>query len=119
MRLLAATFDAVTVRRAIAYVEEGRVHLVKPPPWPVVARVRGTEGYVTTVRALPSGHHLRGSCTCPVEIDCKHARRDRAGGAAARGRRRRRSGPGDAPGHGGRLAGRPRAQRRRRGGAAG
>ncbi len=73
MRLLATTFDAVTVRRAIEYVEEGRVHLVKPPPWPVVARVRGTQGYVTTVRALPSGLHLRGECSCPVEVDCKHA----------------------------------------------
>ncbi|MEZ4366308.1 MAG: SNF2-related protein [Kofleriaceae bacterium] len=73
MRLVTASFDPVVVRRGLELVEEGRVHLTKPPPWPIVARVSGAEGHVVTVGYLPSGLHLRGECTCAVELDCKHA----------------------------------------------
>ncbi|MEZ4400800.1 MAG: DEAD/DEAH box helicase [Kofleriaceae bacterium] len=47
-----------------------RVHVVKPPPWPVVARVAE---HVVTVRYQPSGEVLRGECTCAVGADCAHA----------------------------------------------
>jgi superfamily II DNA or RNA helicase len=73
MRLVESSFDAETVRRARAYAEGGRVHVVKPPPWPVVARVRGTHGYVVTVDLSPSGQALRGDCSCPAGDDCEHA----------------------------------------------
>ena len=73
LRLVASFFDAGTVRSAVDYVRTGRVHLVKPPPWPVVAQVRGTEGYVVTVHYAAATSHLRGECTCPAGGDCKHA----------------------------------------------
>ena len=73
LRLVASFFDAGTVRRAVDYARTGRVHLVKPPPWPVVAQVRGTEGYVVTVHYAAATSHLRGECSCPAGGDCKHA----------------------------------------------
>ena len=73
LRLVAALFDAGTVRSAVDYARRGRVHLVKPPPWPVVAQVRGTEGYVVTVHYTAATSHLRGECSCPAGGDCKHA----------------------------------------------
>ncbi len=73
LRLVASFFDAGTVRSAVDYAREGRVHLVKPPPWPVVAQVRDTEGYVVTVHYAAATSHLRGDCSCPAGGDCKHA----------------------------------------------
>lgn len=73
LRLVASFFDAGTVRSAVEYARSGRVHLVKPPPWPVVAQVRGSEGYVVTVHYSPGTSYLRGDCSCPAAIDCKHA----------------------------------------------
>ena len=57
--------------RALAHARDGRVHVVKPPPWPIVAQVRGTQGHVVTVY-YPGGLHLRGECTCELAIDCEH-----------------------------------------------
>jgi len=73
LRLVAAFFDAGTVRSAVDCARNGRVHLVKPPPWPVVAQVRGTEGYVVTVHYTAATGQLRGDCSCPAGGDCKHA----------------------------------------------
>ncbi len=74
LRLLTSFFDAATVRSARDYAAGGRVHVVKPPPWPVVAQVRGaTEGYVVTVHLDAGGARLRGDCSCSVGVDCKHA----------------------------------------------
>jgi superfamily II DNA or RNA helicase len=72
LRLVASYFDAATVERALIYTAD-RVHVVKPPPWPVVARVRGDQGYVVTVDYTSSGNHMRGECSCPVAVDCEHA----------------------------------------------
>ncbi|HVK76082.1 MAG TPA: DEAD/DEAH box helicase [Kofleriaceae bacterium] len=73
VRLIACFFDAATVEAAVAYARGDRVQLVKPPPWPVVARVRGTAGYVVTVNYREEGPQLRGECSCPTAVDCKHA----------------------------------------------
>jgi superfamily II DNA or RNA helicase len=73
LRLVGAYSDAETVRRGLDYARQDRVHLVKPPPWPVVARVNGTQGYVVTVDLNAGGNALHGDCSCAVRVDCKHA----------------------------------------------
>jgi superfamily II DNA or RNA helicase len=73
LRLVRSSFDGAIVASALAHAEAGRVHLVKPPPWPVVARVRADAGYVVTVGFNPAGTQLRGECSCPVAHDCDHA----------------------------------------------
>jgi superfamily II DNA or RNA helicase len=73
LRLVASYFDPATVERARVYTEDDRVHVVKPPPWPVVARVRGDQGYVVTVDYTASGNHMRGECSCSAAVDCEHA----------------------------------------------
>lgn len=73
LRRVADSFDAKTFRRGRAYAEEGRVSIVKGMPWPIVAKVRGTEHYVVTVHYNPSNNYLSGDCSCPVNTDCKHA----------------------------------------------
>ena len=73
LALLRRYFDAALVERAADYVREQRVHMVKLPPWPVVARVRGDDGYVVTVFHDAGGDRLRGECSCAVGADCEHA----------------------------------------------
>lgn len=73
VRLVSSFFDPATVASAVEVARSGRVHLVKPPPFPVVAQVRGAEGYVVTVHHAPGTAYLRGDCSCPVAVDCKHA----------------------------------------------
>ncbi len=71
LRQVASWFDPATVRSALAHVRDDRVHVVKPPPWPVVAQVAGE--HVVTVAFHGSGNHLRGDCSCVVGVDCEHA----------------------------------------------
>ena len=66
--LVERSFAAEPVRRGLALVD--RVHVVKPPPWPVVARVAGE---VVTVHYRAEATLLRGECTCAVGADCEHA----------------------------------------------
>jgi len=73
LQLVASSFHPATVESAREYVRGDRVHVVKPPPWPVVARVRGDDGYVVTVHCNAGGNQLRGDCSCRVGIDCEHA----------------------------------------------
>ncbi|HUH04279.1 MAG TPA: DEAD/DEAH box helicase [Kofleriaceae bacterium] len=72
VRRVAGSFDPKTFARGLAYAREGRVNLVRAE-WPVVAQVRGSTGYVVTVHYTQANQHLRGDCTCPVGLDCKHA----------------------------------------------
>ncbi len=73
VRRVAACFAPAIVRDGLARAAAGDVHLVKPPPWPVVARVTGGGGHVVTVHFEPHGGALRGECTCPAAGDCAHA----------------------------------------------
>ncbi len=70
---VAEHFDAKTFHRGLQYAMDERVALVKADEFPIVAKVRGAETYVVTVDCGPSGDWLRGSCSCPVAVDCKHA----------------------------------------------
>jgi hypothetical protein len=72
LRLLRGSFDAAVVTAGAAHARAGRVHVVKPTPWPVVARVQAEGGHVVTVDLGAGGHHLRGECSCPVGVDCEH-----------------------------------------------
>ena len=67
-RLVERSFGAERAVRGHALVE--RVHVVKPPPWPVVARVGGD---VVTVHYRVEADVLRGECTCEIGVDCEHA----------------------------------------------
>ncbi|MBK7076080.1 MAG: DEAD/DEAH box helicase [Myxococcales bacterium] len=69
-RTVERCFGAAALADGLAAVAAGRVHLVKPPPWPVVARVAGE---VVTVRYRPEGELLRGECSCAGGGDCGHA----------------------------------------------
>ena len=69
---LARWFDAAMCARAAEYVRERRVVVVKPPPWPVVARVRGDDGYVVTVHHAGGANRMYGECSCPAGGDCEH-----------------------------------------------
>lgn len=69
---VAELFDPRVFARGLDYARDGRVHLVRGE-WPVVARVRGTRGYVVTVHYKPENHHAHSECSCPVGFDCKHA----------------------------------------------
>jgi superfamily II DNA or RNA helicase len=68
-RALPSWFDAAVVARARELVAASHVHLVKPPPWPVVARVRDA---VVTVHAGLDQDPGRGECSCAAEEDCEH-----------------------------------------------
>jgi len=68
-RLVERHFGAARLNEALALVAAERVHVVKPPPWPVVARV---QGHVVTVHYRVEGELLRGECSCDV-AECAHA----------------------------------------------
>ncbi|MBZ0232416.1 MAG: hypothetical protein K8M05_08690, partial [Deltaproteobacteria bacterium] len=72
-RLVTSSFGAPITRRALELATAGRVHVVKPPPWPVVARLHVDGGHVVTVHYDPGAVHLRGDCSCPAAGDCEHA----------------------------------------------
>jgi superfamily II DNA or RNA helicase len=72
VRRLASHFDAATVAAALVHLRAGQVHVVKPPPWPVVARVHDREGHVVTV-AFGAAGHLSSECSCAVGEGCSHA----------------------------------------------
>ncbi|MBK9037394.1 MAG: DEAD/DEAH box helicase [Myxococcales bacterium] len=69
-RTVERCFGAAALADGLAAIASGRVHVVKPPPWPVVARVAGE---VVTVRFRAEGELLRGECSCAVATDCGHA----------------------------------------------
>ncbi len=66
-------FDETTLHRGLRYAMEERVVLVKHDDWPVVAKVRGTTGYIVTLDYGPANRFLQCECSCPVMDDCKHA----------------------------------------------
>ncbi len=69
-RAVERCFGADALAAGLVAVAAGRVHLVKPPPWPVVARVGGE---VVTVRFRVEDQHLSGECSCAGGGDCGHA----------------------------------------------
>ena len=72
-RVVAEQFSGDTFTHALRHAEEGRVHLVKPPPWPVVARIEGEGGHVVTVDYNRGNRYLSGQCSCATATDCEHA----------------------------------------------
>ena len=63
--------DPGVVARGRPY-EERVADIRRAPDGTVVATVRGSENYVTTLRVDESGR-LRAGCSCPVGYRCKHA----------------------------------------------
>jgi superfamily II DNA or RNA helicase len=70
--LVTAAFGADAVAVALAGLT-ARVHLVKAPPWPVVARLAAPDAQVVTVHHDAGARHLRAECSCPRGGDCAHA----------------------------------------------
>ncbi|MBK9070631.1 MAG: hypothetical protein IPL79_06470 [Myxococcales bacterium] len=71
-RLLSGQFDAATIERGAVHVAAGRVVMVKPLPWPVVARISDGRGLVVTVNYDAGGRYFRGQCMCETGEDCEH-----------------------------------------------
>ncbi|MBU6402915.1 MAG: SWIM zinc finger family protein, partial [Verrucomicrobia bacterium] len=67
------SFDPVTRGRGETYFRQGRVSLLEPEDGQPIflATVQGSQLYQVTV-CYDEDDGWLGTCTCPVEFDCKH-----------------------------------------------
>jgi len=72
LRLVASCFREAEVQSALELVRNDAVQLVKPPPFPVVGRVRGGPGFVVTAHFNAASGHVHGECSCPAGAACEH-----------------------------------------------
>lgn len=68
-------FGSRTIKKGEDYFNSGRVANLRFTPRGILARVAGTEEYITLVaiEGRDKQKEIVSDCTCPVGVDCKHA----------------------------------------------